>query len=129
MTILAHQLATVHSALVTVAALDNPPTDSSPSDAAIVNWGLVDGRNRLKEPWSSTEGYTGYCLGVSVIQYPLSLFPKTPPSTDKEMKELLLNVGAVAQVEYAKQKAYPSLLAIGWEQCDMLKAAIMAGPP
>ncbi|KAF8501357.1 hypothetical protein JB92DRAFT_3084380 [Gautieria morchelliformis] len=115
-----------HAALTLVAACDNPPQESTPADAAIVYYGLVDARMRLAAPYNTRDGYPGFCLATSPIQVPLRLCPSSPPSSlsTKEIQSYLIKVASVLKDEYLKQKAYPSLLAINREQAEMMLASL-----
>lgn len=109
-----------------VCALDNPPSASTPSDAAFVFYGLADCRSRLSAEYSGKNGYPGYCLGMSPIVVPLSLFTSAAP--DGERAQLLQLTSAVKS-EYVKQKNYPALLAVIGQEVDMMLAPLRAGGP
>jgi len=115
----------VHAALMMVCAFDNPPSASTPSDAAFVSYGLVDCRSHLSPAYSGKNGYPGYCLGMSPIVVPLSVLA----FGDGSEKTQLLRLAEAVKSEYVKQKAYSSLLAVVGEQTDLLVAGARAGGP
>ncbi|TFK50405.1 hypothetical protein OE88DRAFT_1712963 [Heliocybe sulcata] len=115
-----------HGAVCLVCASDNPPNESTPDDASFVFYGLVDSRARLAAPWSSREGYPGYCLGMSAIVVPVKLVQSS--AAEGEKAQLLKLADAVKQ-EYAKQKSYPSLLAIEAQEVEMMLAGLRSGAP
>jgi hypothetical protein len=117
-------LSIAHAAVALVCAYDNPPTVETAKDATFVFYGLVDCRGRLAVPYSSKEGYPGYCLGMSAIQIPVSV-----AETKGGHKEKLLAAAEFLKQEYAKQKAYPSLLAIEPQQVDLMLADVRSGAP
>ncbi|KAF8583566.1 hypothetical protein K439DRAFT_1653435 [Ramaria rubella] len=119
----------VHAAVSLVAALDNPRSESTPDDAAFVYYRLVDGRKSLESPYCTRDGYPGYCLGMSAILVPLSLCPRKSSLSATETRECLLKLAEVVKAGYSRQKAYPSLLAVGTQQVDLMLAGVRAGDP
>ncbi|PFH50118.1 hypothetical protein AMATHDRAFT_48178 [Amanita thiersii Skay4041] len=105
----------VHGALSLLPILDNPPPKDT--DAVIFYYGLVDGRQRLAKEYRSPLGYPGYCLGMSSIQIPVSLYNKLPHDDKKTM---VLEYAKVVQKEYKRQTEFPSLLAIEPQQVDLM---------
>ncbi|KAJ7028095.1 hypothetical protein C8F04DRAFT_69542 [Mycena alexandri] len=106
----------VHAALMMVCVLDNPPTADTPNDAAVVSLSLVNPRSRLQPAYSGRDGYSGLSLCGSAIAVPLSIL-RTP---NKSEKDQLIEMAHAVKVEYLKQKAYPSLLAITQQQTEMM---------
>lgn len=112
-----------HAALTLVAAFDNPAQAGTPADAAFVYYGLVDARARLAAPYNARDAYPGYCLGMSVIQVPLSL---CPTAAAPDTRDALIKVAHIVKEQYLRQKAYPSLLAVDGQQVELMLAGIRA---
>ncbi|EIM79595.1 uncharacterized protein STEHIDRAFT_143167 [Stereum hirsutum FP-91666 SS1] len=117
-----------HAAVAIVCAHDNPPSSSTPEDATFVFYGLVDSRDRLNSEYSGkgSSAYTGYCLGMSAIQLPVSVVSSSASEGEKAQ---LLKAAEVIKQEYARQKAYPALLAIEAQQVEMMLSGLRAGGP
>lgn len=109
-----------------VTANDNPPTDETPEDAVIMNYGLVNARCRLRAPYNKKDAYPGYCLGASPIWVECSFIAK---NSHRNKKEQLLAVAACLKEQYLEQKKYPSLLSIEPEQMDLMVGQMLSGPP
>ncbi|GJJ08091.1 hypothetical protein Clacol_002299 [Clathrus columnatus] len=62
----------LHGSISLLPILDNPPKEDS--NAVVFFWGLVDARTRLNPKYS--RDYPGYCLAMSPIQLPVSLYDK-----------------------------------------------------
>lgn len=117
-----------HAAIALVCFHDNPPSSSTPEDATFVFYGLVDCRDRLNSEYSGkgSSAYTGYCLGMSAIQLPVSVISSSALEGEKAQ---LLKAAEVIKQEYARQKAYPALLAIEAQQVEMMLSGLRAGGP
>ncbi|GBE83323.1 hypothetical protein SCP_0503710 [Sparassis crispa] len=115
-----------HAAVTLVCALDNPPSASTPPDATFVYYGLVDGRARLAEPYSGKLGYPGYALGMTAIQVPVSA---AVPAAGEGERDVLLRLSGIVKDEYAKQRAYESLMAIVCQEVDIMLGGMKAGGP
>ncbi|KAJ7749616.1 hypothetical protein B0H16DRAFT_1691762 [Mycena metata] len=113
----------VHAALMMVCVFDNPPTADTPADAALVSMNLVNPRYRLQSAYSGRDGYPGLALCGSAIVAPLTIL-RTP---NKSEKEQLTEIAHAIKVEYLKQKAFPSLLAITQQQTEMIGAPPFMG--
>ena len=109
-----------------VTAADNPPTDETPDDAVIMNYGLVNARCRLRAPYNKKDAYPGYCLGASPIWVECSFIAE---NSHKSKREQLLAVAACLKEQYLEQKKYPSLLSIEPEQMDLMVGQMLSGPP
>ncbi|EPQ50001.1 hypothetical protein GLOTRDRAFT_141642 [Gloeophyllum trabeum ATCC 11539] len=116
------------AALCLICVDDNPPTDSTPADAAFVFNGLVDGRNRLLGKYSSRDGYPGYALAMSPVIVRVSVVTS---SASLGTKGQLLRVAEVVKQEYKKQRDFPALLAIASQESELMFAGLKAGtaPP
>ncbi|KZT60759.1 hypothetical protein CALCODRAFT_480424 [Calocera cornea HHB12733] len=115
------------AALNLVVATDNPPTSETPADAAFVYYGIVNNRSdRLIAPYSGRDGYPGYCLGVSVLSFPVDMLRN---KTDFFDKALLLDMAEQVKQAYKKQQQYPALLAIQSQICDIMLSPFFAGAP
>ena len=115
--------------MITVA--DNPPTPETPKGLSMNCFGLVDATSRLREPWSSREAYAGYCLAVSAMEFPVSLFQNEDGTAAPLNKQTLLKVLRYSRQAYAEQKAIPAILSMMAQAAEMLavslKAAFTAG--
>jgi hypothetical protein len=89
---------------------DNPPVASTPADAVLFNFGLVNSRYTLKEPYSIRDGFTGNCLAMSPLVIPVSRFVGVK-GDEFISRDLLLSTAEIVKKEYKKQKDYESLLA------------------
>ena len=105
---------------------DNPPTAETPKDALIVHNGLVNARKDLAPPYNARLGYSGYCLAMSLISVPVSLFAANLDKGDKEM--LLITLQALKD-EYTLQKSMTLLPAIVTQEVDLMMQAMKSGPP
>ncbi|KAF8153966.1 hypothetical protein B0H34DRAFT_799882 [Crassisporium funariophilum] len=94
-------------ALSLLPLFDNPPPPNS--DALVFYYGLVDGRPRLSKEYRGALDYPGYCLGMSSLWIPVSLFQAH--SID-DRKTLVIEFAKAVRKEYLKQAAFPSLVAI-----------------
>lgn len=108
-----------------VCAVDNPPSASTPSDAAFVFYGVVDCRSRLSPAYSGKNGYPGYCLGMTPLVVPLSVLTSAAQESEKAQ---LLHLASAVKPEYMKQKAYPSLLAVMGQEMDTVLTGFRALP-
>ncbi|KAL6304751.1 hypothetical protein BKA93DRAFT_261703 [Sparassis latifolia] len=117
-----------HAAVTLVCALDNPPIASTSADATFVFYGLVDGRARLAAPYSGKLGYPGYALGMTAIQVPVSA---AVPAASENNRDVLLRLSGIVKDEYAKQRAYESLMAIACQEIDLMMSGMKASgaPP
>lgn len=102
---------------------DNPPPPNS--DDIVFYYGLVDGRQRLAKEYRGPLGYPGYCLGMSALHIPVSIF-QNHDINDK--KGLVLEFAKAVRKEYLKQAAYPALVGIEPQQGDLMLNA-PAPPP
>ncbi|KAJ3556854.1 hypothetical protein NM688_g1794 [Phlebia brevispora] len=115
-----------HAAMFLMIADDNPPDADTPKDAVIMNYGLVNARNRLQAPYNQKDAYPGYCLGASAIWVDVSMITE---NAHKSKKEQLLTIAKHLKKQYQAQKEYPSLLSIEPEQMDLMVGALASGPP
>ncbi|KAF9478578.1 hypothetical protein BDN70DRAFT_808554 [Pholiota conissans] len=113
----------VHAACCLLPIYDNPPAPDS--DGLIFFFGLMDGRQRLDAPYRTSTGYPGYCLGVSALQIPVSTFHRHPPS---DKKALIIDFAKEVKREYAKQAAYPALVAVQVQEGELMLQAPPAPP-
>ncbi|CAA7262172.1 unnamed protein product [Cyclocybe aegerita] len=109
----------VLGALCLLPLIDNPPPPNT--DALVFYYGLVDGRPRLDKKYRGSLDYPGYCLGMSGLHIPASIFHQHPI---EDKKALVLDFAKAVKKEYAKQAAYTSLVAIEPQQGDLM----MNGP-
>lgn len=113
----------VHAALCLLPIYDNPPAPDS--NGLIFFFGLMDGRQRLDEEYRTPTGYPGYCLGVSALQIPVSIYHQHP-ADDK--KGLILEFAKTVKKEYIKQASYPALVAVQPQEGDLMLQAPPAPP-
>ncbi|KAJ7621281.1 hypothetical protein FB45DRAFT_928857 [Roridomyces roridus] len=94
-----------HAALAMVVVHFNPPSVES-AGHTLSNWTMLDVRHRLKEPFSSRHGYTGYGIAPPRFSLPLSLFfsDETLLPLDKAM---LLKLMDDARERYKLQRELP----------------------
>jgi hypothetical protein len=111
-----------NAALALVLTHDNPVTNATPSDASMVFYGLANARERLTPPYSERDGYPGYCVAVTPIVLPLSKL-----SGAKDDRERLVVGAELLKHEYAAQKAYPSALAIGAQEAELMITSAKSG--
>ncbi|GJJ08071.1 hypothetical protein Clacol_002278 [Clathrus columnatus] len=108
----------LHGAVGLLTMLDNPPKKGS--DAVVFFWGIINARKRLIPHYRN---YPGYCLGVSAIKLPVSLYERFS-SEDRRM--LVLEFAKAIRQEYKKQAEYPSLASVAGEEIDII---LQAPPP
>ncbi|KAF8154402.1 hypothetical protein BJ912DRAFT_1013932 [Pholiota molesta] len=113
----------VHAAVCLLPIYDNPPAPDS--DELIFFFGLMDGRQRLDKEYRTPTGYPGYCLGVSALQIPVSIFHQHPKD---DKKGLLLDFAKTVKKEYIKQASYPALVAVQAQEGDLMLQAPPAPP-
>ncbi|KAF8970535.1 hypothetical protein BDZ97DRAFT_1694250 [Flammula alnicola] len=113
----------VLGALSLLPLYDNPPAPNS--DGLIFLFGLVDARQRLDKHHGEAQGYPGYCLGVSALHIPVSIFQEHPAD---DQKGLIIEFAKVVKKEYLKQAAYPALLAIQPQEGDLMLQSPPAPP-
>ncbi|KAF9528828.1 hypothetical protein CPB83DRAFT_853806 [Crepidotus variabilis] len=111
----------VHGTLSLLPLFDNPPAPDS--DGAVFYYGLADGRKRLAKEYRGPLDYPGYCLGVSGLQIPISIFNKYSTG---DKKTLVYEFAKEMKKEYLKQAAYPALVGIEAQQGDIM---LHAPPP
>lgn len=100
--------------------LDNPsPKDS---EAVVFYYGLIDARKKLVAEYRKPGAYPGYCLAMSGVQVPVSLYHQVPSG---DLKTLVLEYAKAIRLEYKKQEAIPSQLSIAGLQVELM----MQGPP
>ncbi|EIW75253.1 hypothetical protein CONPUDRAFT_77494 [Coniophora puteana RWD-64-598 SS2] len=101
-----------HAAVYVVCSNDNPiPIDSN---GAFVNFGLRNSRSTLAPPYNTADGYPGFCLGISVVAVPCSVF------VELSDEPLLFRVARRVKQGYVKMKELPSLTAVAGEQMEMV---------
>jgi len=110
-----------HGALSMVCAEDNPLTESSNPDAAMLYYGLVDARKRLVEPYKSQSPYSGYCLAMSPIIIPMSSFKEVKDFAEASV--LKMTAGMVKE-QYQWQKAAPALLGVIAQEVELMLAPL-----
>ncbi|KII94585.1 hypothetical protein PLICRDRAFT_33387 [Plicaturopsis crispa FD-325 SS-3] len=108
-----------HASIFLSAYFDDPPSDSTAPDAALVTHPPRDARDRLREPYSRPGQYPGTALGLSPIAVPVSVITAALRAGDSGVA-LLSAVAAEVNKEYAKQKGYPALLGIMPQQVDIM---------
>jgi hypothetical protein len=86
----------------------------------LVSFGSMDTRRRLAAPYNERSRYPGHCLSSSVIDVPLTQVDASSAATQ------LISTAKVIKQEYARQRAYPALLAVIAEMGDMLVAGMKA---
>ena len=89
-----------------------------------MTYGVVDGRDYLRAPYSGRHQYPGYCLGVSPISVPLSLVVQNARLGEREQ---VLALAEVLKGEYQKQRGYRDLVAIAPQQVEMLLGGMLKG--
>ncbi|KAK0195636.1 hypothetical protein F5146DRAFT_297566 [Armillaria mellea] len=99
----------VHAALAMVVINDNPPTPEQ-SSGVIAPQALVNCRDRLKEPYASRNGYTGYALGVSGTRIPVKIFMKDGGKLLPMTKETLIKACSHIREEYKLHRELPATL-------------------
>jgi hypothetical protein len=52
---------------------ENPRNKSMPPDASYVFYGLVNARERLIPPYNGRDAFTGWGLGITILQIPISV--------------------------------------------------------
>lgn len=109
---------TVLASLCLLPIYDSPPVPGS--DGLIFLFGLADGRQRLEKKYRDVLAYPGYCLGVSSLHMPVSIFYNHPP---EDKKSIIIDFAKTVKKEYAKQAAYPALLAIQPQEGDLMLQA------
>ncbi|KAH8826788.1 hypothetical protein DL96DRAFT_1709937 [Flagelloscypha sp. PMI_526] len=114
----------VHGTFCLLPIIDNPP---SSSDGALLFYGLVDARYRLKPPYNQHLAYPGYGLAVSGIVVPLSA---VSDSKGNEL-EMVKACTKIIKSEYEKQRKTSCLLAAATKAARMWLAegAKAPGPP
>ena len=115
-----------HAAVFLVCANDNPPSEDTPKDAVLMNYGIVNARARLRPPYNEQDGYPGYCLGMSPIVVLLSFIAE---NAQKSAKDQLIAIANNIKDSYRRQREYPALLAVEPEQGDLMRAAMTPGAP
>lgn len=98
-------------------AEDNPVPEEMLESAVFAYAHMRDGRQRLRPPYSDRDGYPGLCLGVSSIVIPAKSLSDL---SSKDDISRLIHVSDLMKKEYARQKAYPSLVAIAPEQTELI---------
>jgi hypothetical protein len=86
------------------------PAHAGTRENYINNLSLTNGRSRLKEPYSSREGYPGYCLGVHVMRVPVSTFLADDGSPLPLNKDTLVKAMKIVRQLYTDQKNMPCQL-------------------
>ncbi|KAH7925398.1 hypothetical protein BV22DRAFT_1034076 [Leucogyrophana mollusca] len=122
--------ALVHAALVFAVSPQVSTPECSTSDPLFVFTHLANARFRLSPELSATVGFTGYCLTFTAIAIPFSAVPTTA-GPQECAPEWIHEVATLIGVEYARQKAYPSLLAVAAHMVEYYKAgaASRSGSP
>lgn len=112
-----------------VAIFDNPPTPEV-SSQFLNNLSLIDCRKRLKEPYSSREGYPGYALGVSMARLPVSIFLGADGKPFPSDERLLATTLKAVQDIYTAQKTTPAPLSYMGQAseifCEGIKQALVS---
>ncbi|TFK38668.1 hypothetical protein BDQ12DRAFT_605022 [Crucibulum laeve] len=98
-----------HAALAMTVLADNPPTSDAASKA-LYNLSLADCRDRLKEPYSSREGYPGYALGVQAMGLPVNVFLSDKGEPLPLDKNTLGKAAKALRNLYAAEKDLPARL-------------------
>lgn len=98
----------VVAALCLLTINDNPPSPESDS-LIFLNYGVVNARQRLEERYRDVQAYPAYCLGITSLHIPASIFHDHPAD---DTRGILYDFAKAVKKEYAKQAEYPSLLAI-----------------
>jgi hypothetical protein len=78
-------------------------------------YGVVNARYRLIEKYQGKE-FLGNCLGMSPIIVPTSVFK----GVENFDVNVLKNSAELVKEQYAKQKAFPSLLAVMTQEAEMM---------
>ncbi|KAJ8515181.1 hypothetical protein ONZ45_g7377 [Pleurotus djamor] len=96
-----------HAALAMVVIAHNPPTPEAKL-RSINSHHLMNCRSSLIAPYSSHEGFTGCCLGISDISVPVSLF-LAPDDTlvIPFTKDVLVKVMKVIREQYVAKQHLP----------------------
>ncbi|KAH7908665.1 hypothetical protein BJ138DRAFT_1012358 [Hygrophoropsis aurantiaca] len=96
----------------------SPPSDPDP---LFVFTHLANSRSRLAPRLSEPVGYTGYCLTYTAITIPSSLVPAYHNAQEADPASIYKLASHIG-LEYAKQKAYPSLQAVGAHMVEYYRA-------
>ncbi|KAJ7499639.1 hypothetical protein FB451DRAFT_1162102 [Mycena latifolia] len=91
-----------HATLSMVLVFDNPASEQAAQ--SFMNFCMVDVRPRLKAPYSSRSGYTGYALAPPMLRLPVSLFLSTEGTQLPLDKYLLLKVMDEIRERYTAHK-------------------------
>ncbi len=129
---ISHIIIPAHAVVTVLEAKDNPPTSETPANAVFFYYGIVNGRDDLREPYSTRGGYPGICLAMSPLSVPVSKFIGVK---DFLSKEVILSTAEIVKAAYLRQKGYKSLISIGAQQValmggvmkQLIGAAVAAG--
>ncbi len=116
----------MHAALAMVVINDNPPMPDQ-SSGVIAPQALANCRDRLKEPYSSANGYTGYALGVSAIRIPVKIFMEEGGKLLPVSKETVIKACSHIREEYRLQRELPATLSYMDQGCRVLAGGMKAG--
>lgn len=99
---------------------DNPPNAQSNPDG-VLNWNAIaDCRYLLKEPYAAPEAYPGFCLALSPMSTPLTVYQAANGTVVPLDKKALAMTAKSIKQQYVKQKTYPGLLSVGAQEIDLL---------
>ncbi|KAF9262402.1 hypothetical protein L218DRAFT_945258 [Marasmius fiardii PR-910] len=114
-----------HAALAMATIFDHPPKKED-AHLLLNCFSLANCRNRLREPYSSRDGYAGYALGITQSSVPVALFVTQEGERPPLDKDLLAKVLKDVRKSYEAEKNIPSRLAIMAPACDIF-AAVVSG--
>lgn len=116
----------VHATLCMMTAEENPPTKDTPEGLSMNCFGLMDCTSRLKEPYSSREGYPGYVIGTSYLQFPVSLFQNKDGSVAALDKPTFVKTLRYSRELFTQQKNDPGVLSTMAQAAELLSFALKA---
>lgn len=103
---------------------ENPKLKTMPPDAAYVFYGLINSRDRLRSPHNGREAFTGWGLGITCLQIPVSFVAFAVVAGERGQ---LKAVSEAVKAEYARQKKFPSLLAVEERMTEAILGDVTPG--